>query len=96
MTKSKISILVLSLSPNCNEFYMAKVTKKLIVLDPPTEEESFYISTQLKDDYTKDGGPGEVRLLCTFYHEPLCTLIETKANVFAIANHTALKLDVHV
>ena len=25
------------------------------------------------DDYAKDGGPGEVRLLCCFYHEPLRT-----------------------
>ena len=25
------------------------------------------------DDYAKDGGPGEVRLLCSFYHESLCT-----------------------
>ena len=25
------------------------------------------------DDYAKDGGPWEVRLLCSFYHEPLRT-----------------------
>ena len=27
------------------------------------------------DDYAKDGGPGVVRLLCSFYHEPLHSLI---------------------
>ena len=27
------------------------------------------------DDYAKDGGPGVVRLLCSFYHEPLRSLI---------------------
>ena len=26
------------------------------------------------DDYAKDGGPEEVYLLCSFYHEPLSTL----------------------
>ena len=25
------------------------------------------------DDYIKDGGPGEVRRLCSFYHEPFRT-----------------------
>ena len=46
------------------------------------------------DDYVKDSGPGEVRLLCSFYHEPLRTWIETNVNTFAISNHTALKLDI--
>ena len=27
------------------------------------------------DDYAKNGGPGMVRLLCSFYHEPLRSLI---------------------
>ena len=27
------------------------------------------------DDYAKDGGPGEVWLLCSFYHDPLRSLI---------------------
>ena len=27
------------------------------------------------DDYAKDGGPGVIRLLCSFYHEPLRSLI---------------------
>ena len=27
------------------------------------------------DDYAKDGGPGEVLLVCCFYHEPLRSLI---------------------
>ena len=27
------------------------------------------------DDYAKDGGLGEVWLLCSFYHEPLRSLI---------------------
>ena len=30
-----------------------------------------------------------------FLPEPLCTLIETKVNKFAISNHTALKLNIH-
>ena len=42
------------------------------------------------DDYAKDGGPGEVRLLCSFYHESLRTWIKTIVNKFAISNHTAL------
>ena len=46
------------------------------------------------DDYAEDGGPGEVRLLCSFYHEPLRTWIEMNVNMFAISNYTALKLDV--
>ena len=25
------------------------------------------------DDYAKDGGPGEIHLLCRFYHESLRT-----------------------
>ena len=47
------------------------------------------------DDYAKDGGPGEVRLLCSFYHESLRTWIKTIVNKFAISNHTALILGVH-
>ena len=46
------------------------------------------------DDYAKDGGQGEVWLLCSFYHEPLRTGIETYVTKFAISNHTALELDV--
>ena len=46
------------------------------------------------DDYAKDGGPGEVWLVCSFYHKPLRTRTETNVNKFAISNHTALKLDV--
>ena len=46
-----------------------------------------------RHDYVKDGGPGEVRLLCNFYHEPLCTSIGTNVNKFAISNHAALKLE---
>ena len=51
--------------------------------------------TPLIDDYAKDGGPGEVPLLCSFYHEPLRTWIETNVNKFAISNHTALKIDLY-
>ena len=29
----------------------------------------------LIDDYAKDDGPGVVSLLCSFYHEPLRSLI---------------------
>ena len=47
------------------------------------------------DDYAKDGGPGEVWLLCSFDHESFCTWIKTIANKFAISNHTALILGVH-
>ena len=32
--------------------------------------------------------------MCSFYHESLCTSVETNVNKFAISNHTALKLDV--
>ena len=48
----------------------------------------------ITDNYAKDGRPGEVRLLCSFYHESLRTGIETNVNKFAISNHTALKLNV--
>ena len=51
------------------------------------------INTRI-DDYAKDDGPGEVWLLCSFYHELLRTWIVTNVNKFAISNHTALKLDV--
>ena len=47
------------------------------------------------DDYAKDGGPEEVRLLYSFYHESLRTWIKTIVNKFAISNHTALMLDVY-
>ena len=47
------------------------------------------------DNYTKDGGPGEVRLLCSFYHESLRTWIKIIVNKFAISNHTALIFGVH-
>ena len=46
------------------------------------------------DDYAKNGGPGEVWLLCSFYHESLCTWIKTIVTMFAISNHTALILGV--
>ena len=48
------------------------------------------------DDYAKNGRPGEVWLLCSFYSEPLPTWIKTIVNKFAISNHTALILGVHV
>ena len=47
------------------------------------------------DDYAKKGGPGEVLLLCSFYHESLRTWIKTIVNKYAISNHTALILGVH-
>ena len=47
------------------------------------------------DDYTKDGGPGEVWLVCSFYPESLRTWIKTIVNKFAILNHTTLILGVH-
>ena len=47
------------------------------------------------DDYAKDGGPGEVRHLCSFHLESLHTWIKTIVNKFAISNHTALILGVH-
>ena len=47
------------------------------------------------DDYAKDGGPWEVQLLCSFYHESLHTWIKTIVNRFVISNHTALILCVH-
>ena len=47
------------------------------------------------DNYAKDGGPGEVLLLCIFYRESLRTWIKTIVNKFAISNHMALVLGVH-
>ena len=44
--------------------------------------------------YTKDGGPREGGLLCSFYHESLRTWIKIIVNKFAISNHTALMLGV--
>ena len=46
------------------------------------------------NDYAKDGGPGEVWLLCSFYHDSLRTWIETIVNKFAVSNHMALILGV--
>ena len=46
------------------------------------------------DDYAKNGGPWEVWLLYSFYHESLRTWIKTINNTFAILNHTALILGV--
>ena len=46
-------------------------------------------------DYAKNGGPGEIRIFCSFYHESLRTWIETVVNKFAISNHTGLILGVH-
>ena len=46
------------------------------------------------DDYAKHGGPGDVWLLGSFYHESLCAWIKTIVNKFAISNHTALILGV--
>ena len=45
------------------------------------------------DDDAKDGGPGEVWISCSFYHEPLRTWIKTNVNKFAIWSRTAFKLD---
>ena len=36
---------------------------------------SEYLFDDITDDYAKDGGPGVVRLLCSFYSEPLRSLI---------------------
>ena len=54
----------------------------------------FYLPGTI-DDYAKNGGPGEVRLLCSFYHESLHTLNKTILNKFAVSNHTALISGVH-
>ena len=50
----------------------------------------------VKDDYAKDGGPGEVRLLCSFHHKPLHTCVKTNVNKFSISNHIALNLGIQV
>ena len=47
------------------------------------------------DDYAKEGGPEDVRLLCSFYHESFRTWIKTIVNKFAFSNRTALILGVH-
>ena len=47
------------------------------------------------NDCTKNGGPREVWLLCSFYHELLRTWIKTIVNKFAVSNHTALILGMH-
>ena len=46
------------------------------------------------DDYAKDGGSGEVWLLCRFNHEPLHTWIKANVNKFSILRHTVLKLGI--
>ena len=38
---------------------------------------------------------GEVRRLCSFYHEPLRTSIKTNGYKSAFSGHTALKLGEH-
>ena len=44
------------------------------------------------DNYAKDGGPGEVWHLCSFYNEPLRTWIKTDVDKMDVSSHTALKL----
>ena len=44
------------------------------------------------DNYFKDGGPEVIWLLCSFYHEPLRTLIKIDVNKFAISAHMGLEL----
>ena len=44
------------------------------------------------DDYAKNGGLGEVWILCGFYHEPLRTWNKANVSKFVISSHTALKL----
>ena len=46
-------------------------------------------------DNAKNGGPGKVCLLCSFYHESLRTWIKTIINKFAISNHTVSISGVH-
>ena len=68
------------------------------VLSCPEGTDATYLTckqTLQIDDYAKDGGPGEVSLLCSFYHESLRTWIKTIVNKFATSNHTALILGVH-
>ena len=50
-----------------------------------TEFNTVHFTDYTVDDYAKDGGPGEVQLLCSLYHEPL-------RNKFAISSLTAFKL----
>ena len=52
-------------------------------------------SSHTVDDYAKNGEPGEVWLVCSFYHESLPTWIKTIVNKFATSNHTAFILGVH-
>ena len=58
----------------------------------PLEIAKEQVSPYRIDDYAKDGAPGEGRLLCSFYHEPLRTGIKIDVNKFAISAHVALKL----
>ena len=44
-----------------------------------------------KDEYAKDGRPGEAWLLCSFYHESLRTWIKTNVSKFVISSHMAFK-----
>ena len=53
------------------------------------------ITPRAIDDNAKNGVPREVRLLCSFYCESLCTWINTIVNKFAISNHTTLTLGVY-
>ena len=46
------------------------------------------------DDYAKNGGPEQVWLLCSFYHESLRTWIKTIVDKLAISNHRAFILAV--
>ena len=55
----------------------------------------YKIVTSVIDNYARNGGPGEVWLLCSFYHESLRTSIKTTVIKFASSNHTALILGVH-
>ena len=49
---------------------------------------------KLTDDYAKDGGSEDVRLLFSFYRDPLRTSIKISVDKFAISHHMALKLSI--
>ena len=70
----------------------------LVNISPCTRKQGkckkFGIKLNTTDNYAKDGGPGEVWLLCSFYHDPLSNWIKANVNKFAISNHTSLKLGI--
>ena len=54
-----------------------------MALQPRSRTHQAYVDGRI-NDYAKDGGPGEIGLLCSFCQEPLRTLNKINVRKFAV------------